>query len=351
MPKLFSDQLLTWYKANKRELPWRATRDPYKIWISEVMLQQTTVVAVVPYYQRWIKRYPTMETLACAREASVLKSWEGLGYYSRVRNIHAAAKIMVQEHAGQVPDDPKVLIKLPGFGPYTVGAVLSIAFNQRQPALDANVRRIMMRLQALEGQADALLDKALLPLLWRLLPDRGSGEFNQALMELGALICSQRPLCPQCPVSSFCEAYAQGRQEAIPEPKKMRYIELDVVVGLFRQKSRYYIRRRPATGILAGLWEFPSGIVEQGESHGIALERSMRELCGVTVAESQHAMQAAHAYTNHRIKQHVYRCAAEGDLIEDATRRWVTLNQMQKFAMHSGSLKIAEKLRKKSAGL
>jgi len=342
--KAFSTQLLSWYQLNQRDLPWRRTRDPYKIWISEVMLQQTTVTAVIPYFERWIRGYPTMERLARAREKSVLKSWEGLGYYSRVRNIHAAAKIMVRDYGGRVPDDPKLLIKLPGFGPYTVGAVLSIAYGQRQPAVDANVRRIMMRLLAMEGRADASLDSEILPLVENLLPADQMSEFNQAFMELGALICGKQPLCGKCPVSGLCKAYALGLQDLIPEPKKMSYIDLEVVVGIFRQKNKYYIRRRPAKGILAGLWEFPGGRIEAGESHGDALARVIQAVCGVAVQESQHLMRARHAYTNHRIQQHVYACAAEGELIEDETRRWVTFTQMKKLAMHSGSLKILERL-------
>jgi len=342
--KAFSTQLLAWYQLNKRDLPWRRTLDPYKIWISEIMLQQTTVTAVIPYFERWVRRYPTMETLARAREKSVLKSWEGLGYYSRVRNIHGAARIMVRDYGGKVPDDPKILLKLPGFGPYTVGAVLSIAYGLRQPIIDANVRRIVMRLQAMEGKADASLDVRILPVVKKLLPEDRMSEFNQAFMELGALVCGKQPLCDRCPVSGLCQAYALGKQDLIPVSKKMIYVDLNVVVGVFRRRNQFYIRRRPDKGILAGLWEFPGGRIEEGESHGEALARVIRELCGVELQESQHLMRARHSYTNHRIKQHVYACAATGDLIEDETHRWVTSTQMKKFAMHSGSLRIVEKL-------
>ncbi len=345
MTDSFANRLLAWYTTHQRDLPWRRTRDPYLIWISEIMLQQTTVAAVIPYFERWRRRYPTMESLARAREKSVLKSWEGLGYYSRVRNIHAAAKMMVRDYGGRVPDDPKLLIKLPGFGPYTVGAVLSIAYGQRQPVIDANVRRIVMRLQAMEGQADASLDAEILPWIEKLLPSEGMSEFNQAFMELGALICGRQPQCPLCPVSGLCKAYTQGKQDMIPVSKKLVYIDLNVVVGVFSRSNQYYIRRRPATGILAGLWEFPGGRIEEGESHGEALARVIQKLCRVELQESQHLMRARHAYTNHRIVQHVYRCAAEGDLKEDSRHVWVTFSQMNNYPMHSGSLKIAEKLR------
>ena len=225
MTKTFSEKLLAWYTLNKRDLPWRKTKDPYKIWISEIMLQQTTVTAVIPYFERWIKRYPTMASLATAGEQELMNSWEGLGYYSRVRNIHKAAKIMVLDFEGNVPDDPKKLIKLPGFGPYTVGAVLSIAYGLREPIIDANVRRIVMRLHCIKGRADASVDAEILPWIEQTLPADQMSEFNQAFMELGALVCGKQPQCLQCPVKEFCRAHDKGVQDEIPEPKKVSYID------------------------------------------------------------------------------------------------------------------------------
>lgn len=342
--KEFSLQLLFWYKKYKRDLPWRKTRDPYKIWISEIMLQQTTVNAVIPYFEQWIKRYPTMESLAKAQEKTVLKSWEGLGYYSRVRNIHKASKIMVKDFGGQIPKDPKVLIKLPGFGPYTVGAVLSIAYGLQEPIIDANIRRIVMRLLAMEGKAEASLDAKIQPWINQVLPQKNMSDFNQAFMELGALVCGKQPLCYQCPVKAMCKAYAKGIQEIIPEPKKTQYVDLDVVIGILKKKNKYFIQRRAEKGLLHGLWEFPGGKKDEKETLHEALNREMKEECGVEVLKSKFLMHAKHFYTHHRVKLHVYVCECENYPGKDKDHLWVTLKQMRQYAMPSGSLKIVDKL-------
>jgi A/G-specific adenine glycosylase len=345
MPKrTFSSQLLSWYRKHKRDLPWRRTRDPYKIWISEIMLQQTTVNAVIPYYEKWIKRYPTMLTLSRARIQTVLKSWEGLGYYSRARNIHAAAKIMVKEHGAKIPRDPAALIRLPGFGPYTVGAVLSIAYGVRIPIIDANIRRIVMRLLALPGQPGTAHDPVIKKWIIQNLPSRNMPDFNQAFMELGALVCAKQPLCYRCPVKPFCKAYARGTQEIIPEPRKKVYEDLDVVIGILTKGDKYYIQKRAGQGLLAGLWEFPGGKKESGESDRAALVREMQEECGIRVSQSRFLMAARHFYTNKRVKLHVYWCQTDEDPAADEARRWVSLRQIRKYPMPSGSVKIVDRL-------
>ncbi len=185
----FPKLLLAWYHRQKRNLPWRHTKDPYKIWVSEIMLQQTTVATVIPRFEQWISVFPDMRSLAKASLQRVLKEWEGLGYYNRAKNLHASAQRMCQEHQATVPSDPEVLRKFPGFGPYTVGAVLSIAYNKRLPIIDANVRRVIMRILALKGKADSSHDKKIYDFLEMVMPKRSIGNFNQALMELGALVC------------------------------------------------------------------------------------------------------------------------------------------------------------------
>ena len=341
---MFAVQLLEWYKVNKRDLPWRRTRDPYKIWISEIMLQQTTVTAVIPYFKRWIKRYPTMQDLAQAEEQDVMNSWEGLGYYSRVRNIHKAAKIMVADYGGMVPDDSKILIKLPGFGPYTVGAVLSIAYGLREPIIDANVRRIVMRLHSIKGKADASVDARILPWIKKNLPEAQMSEFNQAFMELGALVCGKQPQCLQCPVKQFCKAHAKGVQDEIPEPKKMSYVDVDMVAVVIRQGDRYYIKQRTGKGVLSGLWEFPCDCKKTGECDSDVVRRVLEKNCGAVAFDAQKLAQVRHYYTNHRVKLTAYLCDIPCELPEDETHLWVSLDGVKQYPMHSGGVKIVEKL-------
>ena len=221
MLKHFSRDLIRWYTKHKRDLPWRLTRDPYKIWISEIMLQQTTVSTVIPYYKRWIKTFPTVHDLAKAPLQTVLKQWQGLGYYNRVKNLYKTARILINEHKGILPKDPKVIRSLPGFGPYTTGSVFSIAYDIPLTIIDANVRRVVMRLLALEGQADTRQDQRVKKFLLKVLPTKGAGDFNQALMELGALVCrAKEPICISCPLKKYCLVYKNNKQEIIPQTKK-----------------------------------------------------------------------------------------------------------------------------------
>ncbi len=346
----FQKPLLRWYRGHQRGLPWRKTRDPYRIWISEIMLQQTTVAAVIPYYERWIKRFPDVETLSRAPLQSVLKEWQGLGYYQRARNLHRAAGILIEKYAGIIPDDYAALIELPGFGPYTTAAVLSIAYDLSYPVLDANVRRVVMRLMALSGEANSGKDRSILRFLRPHLPSRKMGTFNQALMELGALVCrSQNPACLLCPVTEFCKAYERGQQEVIPRPRKQVYTQLEAVVGIIREQDRYLIQKRPETGLLAGLWEFPGGKVEPGESLEQALYREIREELGVEVAAHSYLTSVEHAYTQYRVKLHAFACSLkqEPELSwRKQTRRWITLKGMRRFPFPSGSVRLIRFLEK-----
>lgn len=309
------------------------------------MLQQTTVNAVIPYYQRWTKVFPTVAVVSRAPLQKVLRLWQGLGYYQRAKNIHKAAKVICAEHDGLIPQRAEEISKLPGFGPYTTGAVLSIAFDVRHPIIDANVRRVVMRLLAMEGHAVTRHDPAILKFLEQVMPRTNIGTFNQALMELGALVCrNHEPLCLQCPVRGHCQAYREGRQEVIPAPKARVVKDIDVAVGILKKNGRYFIQKRPSKGLLADLWEFPGGKIEGSEVPAQALAREFREELGVEVGSVEPFMHARHAYTQFRVRLHVFLCQSRVPPIEDATHKWVRLQDLLKYPMPSGSARIVERL-------
>ena len=342
----FAGSLNAWYRKRARDLPWRKTSDPYKIWISEIMLQQTTVNAVVPFYREWIRIFPTVEDVAKAPLRKILRTWQGLGYYTRAKNIHRSSKIICHAHGGRVPDDPLELRKLPGFGPYTVGAVLSIAFDQRRAIIDANVRRVIMRILAVEGHADTSQDPKISLFLEKEMPKRNLRTFNQALMELGALVCRNRePLCLACPVRKHCRAYKKGVQEIIPEPKKRLIRDIDVVVGILKQKNKYFIQKRPSSGLLADLWEFPGGKTEKGESPFQALKRELKEELDIDILSSRHLMNVRHFYTQFRVNLHVSLCEPSAHPRLNKSRRWVNLKELNNYPMPSGIAKIVERLK------
>ena len=341
----FAKTLNAWYRRYARDLPWRETADPYKIWISEIMLQQTTVNAVIPYYHKWMNVFPTVRHVAGARLQKILKLWQGLGYYSRARNIHRCAKVICQEYGGKIPDDAEYLRRLPGFGPYTVGAVLSIAFDKRYPVIDANVRRVMMRIMALKESADTANDKAILVLLNRVMPKRNLRTFNQALMELGALVCRNRQqLCLSCPLKRFCLGYQKGIQEIIPVPKKRVIKDIDAVIAIIRKDGKFLIQKRPAGGLLADLWEFPGGKIKENESPDFALSREIKEELGIELRRSRHIMNVRHYYTQFRVDLHVSLCEPKTYPAAHKNRKWVTLKGLHRYPMPSGSAKIVDRL-------
>jgi A/G-specific adenine glycosylase len=351
-PVDFRRRLLGWYRRHKRDLPWRRTGDPYAIWISEIMLQQTTVGAVAPFYERWLRTFPDIRALAKSPLRKVLKSWQGLGYYQRARNLHAAAKVFDRRFASRIPDDYDILRSIPGFGPYTTAAVMSLAFRCPFPVLDANVRRVMMRLLALHGQADVRHDKAISSRLDELMSRRAPGDFNQAMMELGALVCRSRaPLCHACPVQPSCVAYGRGEQELIPRPKKVSYRSVEAVVGVIEDGGRILIQRRPDKGLLAGLWEFPGGKMRPGESRTRALAREIREETGAEIVTPRFLMTVDHSYTNHKVTLHAYRCALRtAPTLTPARLKWVRLRDLGKFPFPSGSAKIIRRLEEATVG-
>jgi A/G-specific adenine glycosylase len=349
MPKLFSQDLLKWYDKNKRDLPWRQTKDPYHIWVSEVMLQQTTVNAVIPYFERWIKTYPTIRHLAKAPLQEVLKSWQGLGYYNRAKNLHKAVNHVVTHHKGVLPNDPILVRTLPGFGPYTTGSVLSIAFDHPLVIIDANVRRLVMRLMAIQDYADTRQDKAIEIFLRNVLPLKRAGDFNQALMEMGALICrSKEPVCTICPLKKYCKAYEAGLQEIIPTPKKKVITDIQAVIGILEKSGKFFIQKRPAKGLLADLWEFPGGKIEAGESKLDALKRELKEELNVNISSAQHLFDLKHFYTQFRVNLSVFKCDLENYPQINQQRKWIGEKDFHLYPMPSGSARIIERLLKKA---
>ena len=345
MYKNFAFDLTHWYVKHKRDLPWRHTKDPYKIWISEIMLQQTTVNTVIAFYERWIKAFPTIHDLGKAPLQMVLKQWQGLGYYNRAKNLHKASQILIKEHRGLLPKDPQLIRSLPGFGPYTTGSVLSIAYDIPLTIIDANVRRVVMRLLALPGIADTKQDLKINEFLLKVLPGQNVGDFNQALMELGALVCrSREPICTLCPVKKYCQANKIGKQEIIPETKKKIIKDIQAVIAIIKKGEHYFIQKRSSKGLLADLWEFPGGKIKEGEPKKEALARELNEELGVELKSAKHLFDVKHFYTQFRVNLSVFNCSLFNDPKIDAAHRWVSFNDFSKYPMPSGSAKIIEKL-------
>lgn len=340
----FSALLLRWYRKHRRELPWRKTRDPYRIWVSEVMLQQTTVTAVLGYYEHWFKLFPDIMTLSRANIRTVLKAWQGLGYYARARHLHETSRILVKKFGGELPADPLILKGLPGFGTYTVGAVMSIAFQKPAAIVDANVRRVFQRILA-ELKVDGNFDKKLYLSLEKIIPRRYPGDFNQALMELGALVCrSKEPCCNLCPVRNFCQARKIGLQELIPRPKRSLTKKIRAVVAIIRKNKRMLIQKRQNKGLLAGLWEFPGGKVEPWDKDlKTALKRELSEELACECQIKGYLGKVNHSYTQFRVELNVFEAEMADSFTLQKNMRWATLGEIKnKFPMPSGSAKIID---------
>ena len=301
---LIRRRLLRWFDRNRRDLPWRHNRDPYCIWVSEVMLQQTTVATVRRRFEQFLRRFPTVVDLAAANEQEVLHAWQGLGYYRRARHLHAASKQLVCEYDGRLPDDPAVWARLPGVGRYILGAVLSQAFNRRLPIVETNSQRLLCRLFAQSGDPKSGPVKEW---LWRtaeiLLPTRRSGDFNQGLMELGALVCTPTdPKCGQCPLQRICAARRKGTQHTIPlRAKRERTTEIREVAVVVRKAGRVLLARRPDNARWSGMWEFPHGELARGESPTAAAARVIQTLTGLRITLGQELIIVRHGVTRFRI--------------------------------------------------
>ncbi|MDX9755458.1 MAG: A/G-specific adenine glycosylase [bacterium] len=338
--------LLAWFHQNKRDLPWRKTKDPYKIWVSEIMLQQTRVEAVIPYYENFLQAFPTLHALAAAPEDRVLKLWEGLGYYSRARNLHKAAHWLVQEQGGCFPTTVEAIQSLPGIGKYTAGAIASIAFGIAAPALDGNVKRVLARLYGIEDWIEKASSIAqCLDHLHRLIDPNEPGAFNEAMMELGAQVClPKNPACSSCPVRKQCHALALDRVRFLPARKPRKPIpHYEVVAAAIYKNGRYLLGKRPGTSMLAGLWEFPGGKVEAGETHEEAVRRELREELGIEVEVQKHLVSVDHTYTHHTVTLHLYLCHHIGgkpQTLYHSDLKWVSPKQFVEYPFPAANIKF-----------
>lgn len=305
-------RLLAWYDEHRRDLPWRRTRDPYAIWVSETMLQQTRVDTVIPYYERFLIRFPDFASLADADLQDVYDSWTGLGYYSRARNLHAAARTVVDEHAGRLPSDVATLRTLRGVGRYTAGALASIAYDREEPLVDGNVIRVLARLFDVR---DDVGEKSVIEHFWLIAGDlvRGPrpGDLNQALMELGATVCTPRaPRCEACPVRNGCAAADAGDPEALPRKQKRKPSRAVVSVAAWLTRAgRSLAVRRPEGGLLGGLWELPGGELADGEAPDEGARRCILEAVGLHVESVERVGAIEHVFTHRRLELHVFRCS------------------------------------------
>jgi A/G-specific adenine glycosylase len=312
--------LLAWFSAGHRDMPWRRTRDPYAVWISEIMLQQTRVETVTPYFERWMRRFPTVTALAQAPLDDVLAHWAGLGYYARARNLHAAAKAVAGAHGGRFPATPDEVRALPGIGAYTAGAILSIAFGQAEPLVDGNVVRVLARVDGLPGAAN---DKALVAEVWRragelVRADGGAraGDFNQAMMELGATVCTPRAAgCSRCPLVPLCRTRAAGDVENVPAPKvKKPPRAVDAVTLLAERDGALLLVRRPPAGLWGGLWEPPVEQLDRGQAPDEAAARALAARLGLQLADMRPAGEFEHVLTHRRMRFFAFAGRARGRL-------------------------------------
>ncbi|PIC70064.1 A/G-specific adenine glycosylase [Sporosarcina sp. P16b] len=339
--KAFQDALLNWYEAEKRDLPWRRTDNPYYIWISEVMLQQTRVDTVIPYYERFIEKFPTMQDLSAAPEEDILKMWEGLGYYSRVRNLQSGVREVVETYGGKVPNNRKEISTLKGVGPYTAGAILSIAYGVPEHAVDGNVMRVLSRILLIEEDIALPRNKKLFEqAVMQLISEENPSSFNQALMELGATICTPNPHCLLCPVREFCIAFEEGKQRQLPikiKKQKMKHVTM-AAFAIQNEEGKWLLQKRPSTGLLASLWEFP--MIELQDTSAV---ETFEKENGLKLTHIQELPHVLHVFSHITWNIHVYRAQleapqAEGDL------QFFTKEEVEALPKPKPVLKIIELL-------
>ncbi len=358
-PAGLQSALLKWFAAHRRDLPWRAEpRDPYHVWLSETMLQQTQVATVIPYFRRWLQRFPTLKDLAEAPIDDALKLWEGLGYYARARNLHRAAQVVMRDYDGRIPDTVEQLLKLPGVGRYTAGAIASLAFGRDAPVLDGNVKRVLSRVYAIADARSPGAVKKLWQLSESLLPAGRAGPFNEALMELGATLCAPRaPECLRCPIRSECRAFAAGQPEAYPARAARPPLPHKVAVAAVIEDAngRVLMAQRAHHGLLGGLWEFPGGDLEPADGEDEAsrsrwLAQLVRKRTGVSirVAPGDFIGVVRHTFTHFRLTRWVARVwlAGAGATPQHGAgyvaARWVTPEAMSELALTRSDQKIRE---------
>jgi A/G-specific adenine glycosylase len=347
-PTEVARRLLAWYGREGRDLPWRQTRDPYRIWVSEIMLQQTTVAAVIPYYERFLQRFPTVERLASASLDDVIAAWAGLGYYSRARNLHRTACEVVATSNGKFPKTLEKLVALPGIGRSTAGAILAIAFDQPAPILDGNVRRVLVRLFAWrDDPRSSKAEKQLWQWAEQLTPDDAAHDYAQAIMDLGAMLCVPRqPLCESCPINELCRAYAQGMAEDLPVKQKKgalavrRQVAVVVVSG-----QNLLLKQRPVEGFLGGLWEFPTAdcpkdLDAEDVASGLLQDLQLKgKLTGL--------VDISHVYSHFKLDLAVFIARADPTPVvaEKTQGQWVPGEDVASFALHGAHKKILPALK------
>ncbi|GAB5535794.1 MAG: A/G-specific adenine glycosylase [Rubricoccaceae bacterium] len=354
--RAFRVALADWFERHQREMPWRETgpdgrRDPYRVWLAEVMLQQTRVDTATPYFLRFVEAFPSIHELAAAPLDDVLKLWEGLGYYSRARNLHKAAQAVVAEHGGAIPDTEEAFRALSGVGPYTSAAVLSLAFDRPLAVLDGNVIRVLARVFAVDADVkQGATRRRLQETMDTLLDPAHPGRFNEAVMELGATVCTPRsPACGRCPLRAVCSAAASGTPEAYPVSSKAKPVpHHTIVVGLIRDdQGRLLIQRRPEDAMLGGLWEFPGGKSEPGETLPDACRREIHEETGLDVQVGEEVARVKHAYSHFRITMHAFDCTPVGGELTSDTgepQRWVPASELEAYAFPRANRRILEQL-------
>jgi len=346
----FQTSLLKWYHLHKRDLPWRRNQDPYRILVSEIMLQQTQVQTVIPYYRRWLKTFPSFRSLAAAPLDQVLKQWEGLGYYSRARNLHKLAQQVVEKHKSRLPDNYASLIELPGIGRYSAGAILSIAFDKDYPVLDGNVIRVFSRYFGVEKDVTKPETRlALWSLAEKHLHKGHAGDYNQALMELGAMICvPKHPRCGVCPVRASCISRLRGWQDRLPLKKKAAPTpHYDIGAGVIWRGEEILISQRPLNGLLGGLWEFPGGKREPNEELTATVAREIKEELGIVVRVGDKCAQVPHAYSHFRITLHAFHChyvSGKPQALGVKTWKWVRPEALKKYAFPAANQPIIQQL-------
>jgi len=338
--------LLKWYSKHGRTMPWRDHPDPYAVWVSEIMLQQTRVETVIPYFEKWMKLFPDIPSLANASERDVLNAWEGLGYYSRARNLHKAAKIVASNFNGQLPRDLTELRALPGIGRYTVGAIASISFKMDEPTLDGNLRRVFSRLYDVTEFADSPVgEKILWDLAAQNLPKGKAGDYNQALMDLGATIClPKNPRCLLCPLMDMCKARENGTQELRPVLKAKKQVPHYIhAAAVIVERGRVLLSQRPADGLLGGMWEFPNARVEQNPA--AELEKALKSASRIQVKRGEALGIVRHAYSHFKVTVHAFRCESVS-IPKYKNLKWVKVAELEDYPMGKVDRQIAGKLKK-----
>jgi A/G-specific adenine glycosylase len=341
----FAELILEWYVRHARRLPWRDHPDPYAVWVSEIMLQQTQVATVIPYFAKWMKQFPDISTLAKSNEQEILAAWEGLGYYARARNLHKAGKVVSAQYGGVVPSTAEELMKLPGVGRYTAAAIASMAFGRDEVTLDGNIKRILARVFNISTPANTSSGEKI---LWELaathLPKGRAGDYNQALMDIGATICLPRnPLCSKCPINKLCSAQREGSQDELPVIRKKTKIPTKIkTAAVILRKGKVLLVLRPSKGLLGGMWEFPAAEVDTEPLPGLisAIQTSynlkVNPVSPVTIVH--------HSYTHFKLTEHAFLCTLKGGSHLPENFRWIPLNELGDYPMGKVDRRIASKL-------